>query len=98
MINFESALTALKTGWRIAREHDFNNGEFLFLLPAGEIPVSAIHDPTLGSVIALSDKQTFTALPSIRKRNSDGSILTGWTPSLEDLFAEDWVVFEQFKR
>lgn len=98
-MNFGEALEALKKGKRIAREGWNGKGMFLFLLPAGNIPKSAIHDPDLRKVIDEKvEGDTFEGLPSIRMWtvNSYGrwGILTGWLASQTDMLSEDWVIVE----
>lgn len=92
-ITFGEALEALKQGKRIAREGWNGKGMFLFLLPAGTVPVKAIHDPALRVVIEHEvGGETFEALGSIRMFTADKKILTGWLASQTDMLSEDWVV------
>jgi hypothetical protein len=94
-MTFGQALEALKVGARVARRGWNGKGMFLFLLPAGRIPKTAIHDTALRVVI---DEQvegdTFDALPSIRMwtTNSEGrrAVLTGWLASQTDMLSDDW--------
>lgn len=96
-LTFGGAIEALKTGKRVTRKGWNGKGMFLFLLPAGRVPKTAIHDPALRAVI---DEQvegdTFEALPSIRMWtvNSEGrrAVLTGWLASQTDMLSEDWEV------
>jgi Protein of unknown function (DUF2829). len=98
-VNFGTALEALKQGKRVARAGWNGKGMFLFLLPGGTVPKSAIHDSALRAVI---DEQisgdTFDALPSIRMwtTNSQGrrAVLTGWLASQTDMLSNDWVIFD----
>ena len=72
------AVNALKAGKRVARAGWNGKGMFLFLLPAGTVPKSAIHDPDLRAVM---DKEiegdTFDALGSVRMFTADKKVLTG---------------------
>lgn len=96
-MTFGLALEALKKGQRITRKGWNGKGMFLFLLPAGRVPKSAIHDPALRAVI---DEQiegdSFEALPSIRMwtTNSAGrrAVLTGWLASQTDMLSDDWQI------
>lgn len=95
MVDFGKAVEALKKGKRVSREGWNGKGMFLFLLPAGVIPVTAIHDPALREVIQKEVKgDTFEALGSIRMFTADKKILTGWLASQTDILAEDWVIHE----
>jgi hypothetical protein len=96
MLNFGTALEALKQGKRIARQGWNNKNMFLFLLPAGTIPTTAIHNPALREVIEteIGFGETFEALASIRMFTADKKILTGWLASQTDMLSEDWVVLD----
>ena len=96
-LTFGEALEALKQGKKIARDGWNGKGMFLFLLPGGNPPKSAIHDPKLREVIdEHCDGDTFPALPSIRMwtRDSNGrhAVLTGWLASQTDMLSEDWSI------
>lgn len=91
-MNFGQALEHLKDGDKIYREGWNGKGMFLFLLPAGRIPKSAIHDPALRKVLEDTDSDHFDALGSIRMKTADNKILTGWLASQTDLLAEDWAI------
>jgi len=90
-MDFGTALLGLKQGKKIARQGWNGKGMFLFLLPAGTIPKSAIHDPMLKSILSDNGKDHFEALGSIRMKTADDKILTGWLASQTDMLAEDWV-------
>jgi hypothetical protein len=98
-LTFGLALEALKQGKAIARKGWNGKGMFLFLLPGGRVPKTAIHDPGLRKVI---DEQvegdSFEALPSIRMwtTNAEGrrAVLTGWLASQTDMLSDDWQIVE----
>lgn len=93
-LTFGQALDVLKKGQHMRiRRKCWNPKVFLFLLPPGMVPTSVIHDETLREVIAACvGGETFEACGSIRKFLEDSKIMTGWNPSQEDMFAEDWEV------
>lgn len=92
-LTFGIALEALKRGQRVARKGWNGKNMFLFLLPGGTIPTSAIHDPMLRRVIEKEVKHvTFQALDSICMFTADKKILTGWLASQSDMLAEDWEI------
>lgn len=92
-LNFGQALEALKTGKRISRKGWNGKGMFLFLLPAGNVPTRAIHDPALREVIEQEvGGDSFDALGSIRMFTADKKILTGWLASQTDILSEDWCI------
>ena len=93
--NFGQAIEALKEGKRVARQGWNGKGMFLFLLPAGQVPTKAIHDPALRKVVEREiGGETFEALGSIRMFTADKKILTGWLASQTDILSEDWIVLD----
>ncbi len=90
---FGEAIEALKLGKRITRAGWNGKGMWLFLLPAGRIPLSVCHDPALRQVVAESGGE-IDCLPTIRIKTADNKILTGWLASQSDIFAEDWMILE----
>ncbi len=98
-LSFGLALEALKMGKAIARKGWNGKGMFLFLLPGGRVPKSAIHDPGLRKVIEEQvEGDSFEALPSIRMwtTNAEGrrAVLTGWLASQTDMLSDDWQIVE----
>ena len=94
-LSFGDAIEALNQGKRVARTGWNGKGMFLFLLAAGTIPLTAIHDPKLREVLQaeLPEGSThFEALPSIRMWTADKKVLTGWLASQTDIFANDWCI------
>lgn len=94
-LSFGDAVEALKKGKRVARQGWNGKNMFLFLLPAGEVPTKAIHDPALRRVIESEvGGDTFNALGSIRMFTADKKILTGWLASQTDILSEDWTILD----
>ena len=94
-MNIGEAIEAVKQGKRVARAGWNGKGMFLFYLPPGTVPKSAIHDPGLRGVIdAEVTGETFEALGSIRMFTADKKVLTGWLASQTDLLSDDWEVVE----
>lgn len=98
-LTFGQAIEALKEGKRVTRSGWNGKGMFLFLLPAGNIPKSAIHDIALRKVVdEHCEGDTFPALPSIRMWTVDANgrraVLTGWLASQTDMLSEDWVILQ----
>jgi len=89
--DFGWAIKALKDGKKVQRQGWNGKGMFLFLLPAGTIPKSVIHDGALASVVDQIEGDRFEALGSIRMWTADKKILTGWLASQTDMLAEDWI-------
>lgn len=93
-LTFGDAINALKQGKRVHRKGWNGKGMFLFLLPAGEVPKSAIHDPALRDAMdELIEGDTFDALGSIRMWTGK-AVLTGWLASQTDILEEDWEIIE----
>jgi hypothetical protein len=93
-LNFGDAIAALKQGKKVARKGWNGKGMFLFLLAAGTIPKTAIHDPKLREVLENNGSDSFEALASIRMKTADNKILTGWLASQTDMLSEDWEIVE----
>ncbi len=92
-LKFGEALEALKDGKRVQREGWNGKNMFLFILPAGKVPKTAIHDEKLRQVIdAEVQGDTFDALGSIRMFTADKKVLTGWLASQTDMLSEDWII------
>lgn len=94
MMTFGQAIESLKQGKRVARHGWNGKNMFLFLLPAGTIPKTAIHDPALKKVLENNGSDSFEALASIRMKTADDKILTGWLASQTDMLSEDWFEVE----
>lgn len=92
--DFGEAIRALKAGKKVCRSGWNGKGMFLFLLPAGTIPKTAIHDPKLKEVLENTGKDHFEALGSIRMKTADDKILTGWLASQTDMLSDDWMVVD----
>jgi hypothetical protein len=89
------AIKAMRDGKRVCRQGWNGKGMFLFLLPGGTVPKTAIHDPGLRKVIdAEVPGSHFEALASIRMFTADKKVLTGWLASQTDLLADDWMILE----
>lgn len=97
-MNFGLALEALKKGLKVARRGWNGKDMFLFLLPAGTIPKSAIHDGALKAVVDAVEGENFEALATIRMWtvNAQGrrAVLTGWLASQTDMLSDDWEIVE----
>jgi len=93
-LTFGEAIQALKDGKKVARKGWNGKDMFLFLLPAGTIPKSAIYDQKLKEVLEKNGKDSFEALGSIRMKTADDKILTGWLASQTDMLQEDWVIVD----
>jgi hypothetical protein len=90
-LDFGRALKALKKGERICRSGWNGKNMWLFLLPAGTVPLRIVHDPALRAVVEANGGE-IEALASIRMKTADNKILTGWLASQTDMLADDWQV------
>ena len=87
---FMTAFTLLQEGCRIAREEWKNS--YLFWLKASEVESFYIHTTELTQIVKQTGRNTLSMKAAIRKREEDGSVMTGWLPSLEDLLSNSWKV------
>lgn len=74
---------AYRKGWD-------DNSSFIYLESGSVIPKSKINNDTLR--FSLTDKEV-TINPHIDLKNSKGELQVGWSPSQEDLLADDWQDF-----
>lgn len=93
-MNFGLALEALQQGKKVCRSGWNGKNMFLFFLPPGRIPKSAIYDGALKSVVDQVEGDHFEALGSIRMWTADKKVLTGWLASQTDMLAVDWMIVE----
>lgn len=88
MMNFGSALQALKNGQKVAREGWNGKGMFLFLVPGSVFKVNRA--PLLG---IYPEGTEINYRPHIDMKTVDGEIVP-WVASQTDVLAEDWCVVE----
>ena len=88
---FEVALRKLKEGKVL---YKMGGDSVYFMLKANVVPLGILHDPMLIGVCGAAKIEELECKASIRKLRNTGELVTGWTPSMEDLFAEDWAEFE----
>ena len=93
-LTFGFALTALKAGYRVAREGWNVKGMYLWLLPAASVKAEWCKEPHLKG-LAEANGGEIEALGSIRMLTADKKVLTGWLASQSDMLAEDWVVLTE---
>ncbi len=97
-LNFGQAIEYLKKGYPCAR-HGWNGKSMHVIMQKGSADfnnpslthaefIDAIHH----SFFESGDSGTITKLPTILLKTATGSIVVGWRPTLNDLFAEDWEV------
>lgn len=84
-MNFESALSLLKKGGRVARKGWNGKGMFIFLVPGSNFKVN--RKPLLG---IYPEGTEINYRSHIDMRSADGEIVV-WTASQTDLLACDWV-------
>lgn len=89
-MNFGKAIAALKEGKKVTRDCWFD--KFIWLKPEVIIKTEWCKDPIL---IELCKKNGggIEALPTISVY-SDGTVLTGWQASSDDILGEDWLILE----
>lgn len=94
-MNFSEALNHVKNGKLIARKGWNGKGMFVFLRP--EFPTDSKSVAKFVSVVPEAKKYFFEIADapvvmsaSLSMKTADGNIMTAWTPSTLDLFAEDW--------
>jgi hypothetical protein len=86
IMEFETALSALKQGKRVARSGWNGKGMFLYLVNGSTFKVN--RPPLLG---IYPEGTEIKYLPHIDMKTADGSCVP-WLASQTDLLAEDWCV------
>lgn len=106
-VTFEEALTAVKSGELISREF-WGDYQFIFVRPEDSIPVSVVLSNVKSIPNAVKEKirafdEAYTS-PDDRGYEPvvfhkylcmwecDNSIVNGWLPTQEDIFANDWYI------
>ncbi|PZU80669.1 MAG: hypothetical protein DI528_22240 [Shinella sp.] len=95
-LTFGQALTAIETGRRVARAIWMDAGAFVFL-NKGSMPQLPKHGRVWAMPETLfepADAGTTIRLPNLNMRCPDGTTLTGWAPSQNEIFARDWKIVE----
>lgn len=94
-MSFGEAISALKSGKRVARKGWNGKNMFLFLWFKQQIVVYAdvCKDPILKKISENNDGKV-VCLPTICMKTADNKVLTGWLASQTDMLSDDWFVLE----
>lgn len=87
-MNFESALSAIKSGEKVAREGWNGKGMFIFLVPGSHFEVSR---PPLLGIYPAGTPIDYHA--HVDMKTANGQIVP-WLCSQTDMLAEDWEIVE----
>ncbi len=102
--DFGSAIAALKSGYRLARE-GWNGKRMFIYLNKGSFDFKTSQEQAgVGKLLSIwsvkpdlfekGDVGTVTRMPSINMKDANGATVTGWLASQTDVLAEDWTVVE----
>ena len=89
-MKFYEVLKSVMEGNKAYRKGWDGKNMFIYLERGSVIPKSKINNDTLR--FSLTDKEV-TINPHIDLKNSKGELQVGWSPSQEDLLADDWQDF-----
>ena len=89
-MKFYEALKSVMEGNKAYRKDWNDKNMFIYLESGSVIPKSKVNNDTLR--FSLSGKEV-TINPHIDLKNSKGELQVGWSPSQEDLLADDWQDF-----
>ena len=87
-LTFGTALTALKTGQRVARAGWNGKGMFVYLVPANSYPAQTGAAKAFFGEAGMVPYNAYLAL-----KGADDTVST-WAPSGSDALAEDWLIVE----
>ena len=99
-LSFGSAIDALKSGHRVARDGWYGKGMWLALSgPMGgkRIPAASFWSKRNAEFAAQTIDGHANVLPCITMRTPAGDIQMGWLASQADMLAEDWFVIEGYQ-
>jgi hypothetical protein len=88
-LTFGAALTALKTGQRVARAGWNGKGMFAYLVPANSYPAQTGAAKAFFGEGGMVPYNAYLAL-----KGADDTVST-WAPSGSDALAEDWLVIDE---
>jgi len=89
-MKFYEVLKSVMEGNKAYRKGWNGKNMFIYLENGSVIPKSKVNNDTLR--FSLTDKEV-TINPHIDLKNSKGELQVGWSPSQEDLLADDWQDF-----
>ncbi len=93
-LKFGTALTLAKSGYRVARDGWNGKGMWITYSPgAVDLPAEKFFAPA-NRQYAEQNGGKATVLPCFTMKTVKGEILIGWSPSLSDMLAEDWMVVD----
>lgn len=92
--DFGWALKMLKEGKQLTRM-SWNLNQRIFLITGRTVDYNVFQSWENNANQAFDPPQDVVIRDHIDMKMVDGSYLTGWTPSQEDMFADDWVTVEK---
>lgn len=93
-MNFSQALEELKLGKKVARK-GWGKGAFIYLVESKEVNIENLQGEAAKHFEAHKDSnrgKRVTISSHIDMKTADGSLLVGWTPSEDDMLADDWEI------
>ena len=93
---FGQAIAALKRGLKVSREGwngSFTLSPWLWLKPEAMVKSEWCHDPALKEIADRNGGEIYAG-GCICMKTAQDTIQSGWTPSQQDVLANDWVLVE----
>lgn len=94
-MNFAKALDYLNLGERVSRTGWLDIDTFIYKVNGTEVNIENLRNEAakhLDSDNILNRGKTINVKPHIDMVRSDKAINVGWTPTREDMFADDWFI------
>lgn len=92
-LTFGLALEGMNMGHKVYRKTWGNNGTFIYLVKGSVIPFEKLRNEAATHICQINGlNDSIHVNPHIDMRASNGNIVVGWLPSVDDILAEDWYI------
>ena len=93
-MNFGEAIEAMKNGKMVTRTGWNGKGMYLWYMPPATIKAEWCKEPHF-KALAEANGGEIECMGSVRMKTADNKVVTGWVSSQADMFAEDWMLYNE---
>lgn len=93
-MNFGEAIESLKKGKMVTRNGWNGKGMYLWYMPPAKVKAEWCKEPNL-KALAEKNGGEIECMGSVRMKTADNKVVTGWVASQADMFAEDWMIYNE---